>query len=51
MTSNTCEWCNTTYPDFDKTETYMSILVFNKLHIICNSCYKHLRYKRRHKNE
>jgi hypothetical protein len=43
MTINTCEWCKNSYPDFDETETYWRVNVFNKSHTICYSCYQHLR--------
>lgn len=36
--TNKCEWCGITYPDFDKTVWYYSIIVFNKRHMICNEC-------------
>lgn len=43
MSSNTCEWCKTTYPDFDKTEIYYRTIVFGVNHTLCSSCIKSLR--------
>lgn len=38
----TCEWCGTSYPSFDKTEIYYQCIVFDKRHLICGSCKEHL---------
>jgi len=47
MTTNTCEFCKTTYPEEDETEIYYFVNVFNKDHILCGSCKKRLRRKKK----
>lgn len=40
---HTCEWCKTTYPNFDTTVIYYCCEVFSKKHIVCNECLENLR--------
>ena len=39
---HTCEFCNTSYPNFDETVVYYCVTVQSKNHIICNECLNHL---------
>lgn len=44
-----CEWCGMDYPNGEWD--YLYIEVFNKEHIICSDCYKHLFKIRREKDK